>query len=355
LYTKLKELNRCGDIDLTVISSPKTKDYSATPPSKHIAVNMDRSINPIKDLKSIWELYKVLKREKFDMVHSHTAKAGFISALAAKIARVPFIFHTYHGLPFYEGQNRISYIAYSFLEKTACKFRSHIFTQNKRDMSECIKLIGTKDKVSYEGNGVDIDFVKKLAALQLSEAEKDYPEQGFRIVLLSRLERIKRVDDFLKVACKLISKGIDIACVVAGTGPQEQQLKKQVQEMGLSRLVNMVGRSTRALGLIEACDMVVLCSEKEGIPRSLMEAMALEKPVVATDVLGTQELVVDGQTGFLVPLGDIDKMAEKIENLIKDKSLRKNFGAAGLKRVQEHFNDIKIARLLHEFYLRSAP
>ena len=95
----------------------------------------------------------------------------------------------------------------------------------------------------------------------------------------------------------------------------------------------------------------MLCSEKEGIPRVIMEAMALQKPVVATDVAGTRELVINGKTGFLVPLGDTDAMVEKVKLLAADASLRGKMGACGLRRVSEHFNDTKIAEFLHEFYV----
>lgn len=112
----------------------------------------------------------------------------------------------------------------------------------------------------------------------------------------------------------------------------------------------MVGFSDCPHGLIEASDIVILCSEKEGIPRAIMEAMALKKPVVATDVLGTQELIVNSQTGFLVALGDTNAMAEKVKLLAEDLSLREKMGSCGLKRVADEFNDIKIAESLHRFY-----
>jgi glycosyltransferase involved in cell wall biosynthesis len=116
----------------------------------------------------------------------------------------------------------------------------------------------------------------------------------------------------------------------------------------------MVGFSDHPHGLIAGSDIVILCSEKEGIPRVLMEAMALGKPVVATDVIGTRELVVDGETGFLVPVGKIDMMAEKIQLLAYDVDMRVKMGAAGQHRVREHYDEKKIVDYLHEFYIREA-
>jgi len=350
LDSKLRALDKFDDLEVSIISSPSETDNPRNPAVRHIPLEMARTIKPFADFKSTWRLYKVLKREKFDVVHSHTAKAGFIAALAARVAGVPLICHTYHGLPFFEGQNRVTYRIYNFLEKVACEFRDCMFTQNKRDLSECIRLTRDKSKVLFEGNGVDIEYVRRCAKNQLTQALRDYPSKGIKLVLLSRLEPVKRIDDFFKVIGKLRQDGLKVSCVVAGTGFLEKHLKNQLSKMALDGCINMVGFTDRPHGLIAASDIVVLCSEKEGIPRAIMEAMALEKPVVATDVLGTQELVVDDETGFLVPLGDYDSMAKRINMLAHNINLRTQMGLAGAIRVQEHFNDIKIAKFLHDFY-----
>ncbi len=221
LDSKLRLLNKFDDLDVTAISSPPNPLLRADsceirkPAVRFIPVPMSRTIAPLADLKSIWRLYKVLKRERFDVVNSHTAKAGFITAVAAKMAKVPLICHTYHGLPFFEGQDRKSYLFYRFLEKIACKFRDHLFSQNKRDMPECVRLMGLESKVSYEGNGVDIEFINNSAKEQLPRALKDYPGRGLRVVQLSRLEPVKRVSDFLEVVRKLVESGVEVSCVVA--------------------------------------------------------------------------------------------------------------------------------------------
>ena len=350
LDSKLRALNAKSGLDVCVISSPADNREKKQPAVRHISVNMVRRIKPLADLKSIWQLYKVIRREKYDIVHSHTAKAGFIAAIAAKPAQVPLVLHTYHGLPFYQGQSRIAYIIYRFLEKVACRFRDCVFTQNKHDIPECIKLMGSEDRVLFEGNGVDVELVTKSASEQLQEAMKDYTAVGLKLALLSRLEPVKRVDDFFKVVEKLKQKGVEVSCVVAGTGFLEKQLKSKLVEMGLDDCVNMVGFTDHPHGLIAASDIVILCSEKEGIPRTIMEAMALQKPVVAMDVTGTQELVINGETGFLTPLGDIGAMVDKIKHLYTHPELRKRMGAAGMRRARQHFNDCKIATFLHDFY-----
>jgi len=350
LDSKLRNLDKYEDLDVTAISSSPDIRTDRQPAVRHITLEIARSIRPLADLISIYKLYKIFRAERFDIVHSHTAKAGFIATIAARLAKVPLICHTYHGLPYFDGQKKLAYLLYRLLEKFACFFRHRIFTQNQRDLPECIKLIRNKNKVFFEGNGVDIPHIRKLAQEQLSQAQEDYPGAGLKLLMLSRLEPVKRVDDFFRVVQKLKQEGMNVSAVMAGAGPLENPLRNLLSEMNLNDCVNLMGYVDHAHGLLAAADIVCLCSEKEGLPRSLMEAMALGKPVVATDVLGTQELVVDNQTGFLTPLADIDAMADKIKLLARNPDLRSRLGIAGQNRIADLFDETNIIQNLYNFY-----
>jgi len=354
LEVKLASLDSYDDIEVTAICSSEKSDVEY-PPSRvrQLYYPIVRSINPLSDIKSITGLYKIFRREKFDIVHTHTAKAGMIGAIAARLAKVPLVFHTSHGLPFYEGQNKWGYHKYRFLEILACKFRDHYFSQNKKDIIECIKMMGSVDKVSYEGNGVDVEAIRSSARDNLERAREAFPAGTVRLVLAARLEPVKRVGDFLEACKLLVQDGIDVCAVIAGCGSLESELKKQLEQLHLADKVRLLGWVPYVPSLIQAGHIVVLTSEKEGIPRSIMEAMALGKPVVAPDVPGTDELVENEKTGFLTPFGDTRALAEKIVLLSKNSHLRTQLGEAGRLRVQEHFNDIKIAAFLRDFYLNA--
>lgn len=351
LDSKLRRLSAFDDIDVTVISSPPGPKDSREAPVRYIPVPMARTISPFSDMRSIRGLHRVFEREKFDIVHSHTSKAGFLTVMAARLAGVPLVYHTHHGFSFFEGQDRIRYHINRSLEKMACRLRNHTFTQSRSGIPTSVALIGSDDKVSFEGNGVDIDFVRQRAKEQFMEMSEYFPRGGMKISLLSRLEPVKRVEDFLNIVLKLRRDGLNVSCVVAGTGFLEKKLRSQLAEMELSDHVRMIGFTDYSHGLIAASDLVMLCSEKEGIPRALMEAMALQKPVIATDVVGTRELVVDGQTGFLAALGDTDAMAEKVKLLAAKPELREEMGFRAFNRVNEHFNDVKVADFLRNFYI----
>ncbi len=353
LRTKLAALASYEDLDVTVISGPPPAgEQAAPPPVPHIPVRMARSIRPPADLQSVLTLAGILRRGRFDIVHTHTAKAGVIGALAGRMARIPLVVHTYHGLPFYDGQNRLARSVYRVLEWSACRLRDHVFSQNRRDLAECARLMRSAQRVGYEGNGVDVDQVQAASRRGLDRAERDYPPGRLRLAMLSRLEPVKRVDDFIDACILLMRQGLDFSAVVAGEGPLRDRLQKRLDEAGLASRVRLVGWATHAPSLLALSDIVVLTSEKEGLPRALMEAMALGRPVVATDVPGTQEVVVDGQTGFLVPPGSAAALAGKIMLLAGDADLRARLGLAGRARVEASFNDVRIAECLHRFYVQ---
>ncbi|MCK5274399.1 MAG: glycosyltransferase family 4 protein [Alphaproteobacteria bacterium] len=352
LGPKVFALDRYDDMDVTMISPPGGKRQGAELPIRYIPAEIPRSIRPWRDLRSALRLARIFRRERFDIVHTHTAKAGAIGTLAAWLAGVPLIYHTYHGLPFYDGQPARQYRFYRLFEKAACLMRRHIFSQNRRDMVECLKLIGDPTRVHFEGNGVVPEKVRAIAERDRAGGEAWFQGTGARLLLVSRLEPVKHIDDFVRCVKQLRDDGVDLCCVVAGGGPQKEEIEALIAELGLEGVIRLTGYILNAPAAMAACDIAVLTSEKEGIPRSLMESMALGKPAVATDVLGTQELVVDGETGYLTPLGDVAAMSRRIRELIEDPELRQRFGAAGKARVEKEFNDHRIAEFLHEFYLR---
>ncbi len=351
LATKLNALSQFDDLDVTVITGRRPPDADLpTPCVRHLCVPMVRAIRPWRDAVSIGRMRRLFRCEGFDVVHSHTAKAGVVSAAAARLARVPLVVHTYHGLPFYGDQSKRSFHSYRLIERTACRVRDHVFSQNRQDLSMCASLMGSSHKVSYEGNGVDAAFVRRSACEQIDRAMAEFRPNGLRIAMVSRLQPVKRVGDFLAALAILSSEGVDFSAVIAGPGPMGDALRAKALALGLTNRVKILGWIPYVHGLLSAADVVVLASEKEGIPRSLMEAMAMGKAVVATDVPGTKELVVDYVTGYLTPLGDVDALAGALKKLARDESTRHSFGQAGRTRVENDFNDLNIAADWARFY-----
>ncbi|HOX26720.1 MAG TPA: glycosyltransferase family 4 protein [Candidatus Krumholzibacteria bacterium] len=355
LEPKLVALAACDDLDVCCITAPRPDDLELPPPRvRQISCPMDRRVHPLRDTASIVTMARIFARERFDIVHSHSAKAGMIAALAARSAPVPFLVHTYHGLPFFAGQAAATYAACRALEALACRSRDFCLSQNLRDLPAIADLMGSADRVAYEGNGVDIaDLVAKAGAQREAGAAR-FGAGRLRIALVSRLEPVKNVGDFLHVVRRLVAAGHDATAAIAGYGPERERLEALARRLGLSDRVAFLGWCPEVPGLLAAADVVMLTSRKEGIPRSLIEAMALARPVVATDVLGTQELVADGVTGYLCPCGDVAMLAQRVAALAADAGLRRALGDAGRQRVAEHFDDREIAARLAAFYRAAA-
>jgi glycosyltransferase involved in cell wall biosynthesis len=356
LHAKLAALDGYEDLDVCVVSGPPPEDRVLGPDAvRHLVVPMVRPIRVMQDLRCARAMRDLFRDEGIDVVHTHTAKAGILGAIAGRWAGVRLVVHTCHGLTFYEGQPRLRYHFYRGLEKAACGFRHYLLSQNKRDMAACERLMGGKGRVYFEGNGVDVGRVVARAAEGAAEADGDYPPGGVRVAIVSRFDPVKRVGDFVRVCAGLVESGVEVSAVICGHGVMEGALRAEIDDRGLSDRVRILGWRPDVLAVVGQADVVMLVSEKEGIPRSLMEAMALSKPVVATNVLGTQELVVDGETGFLARLGDVGGMVSRVRQLAMDDGLRAQFGRAGRRRIEAHFNDVKIAGFLRDFYVARFP
>jgi glycosyltransferase involved in cell wall biosynthesis len=368
LDSKLFLLEKHPDIDLHVVSSFEDQQEQRTAKGKFTQVNIARTISPIQDLSAIIKLYRFIKAEHFDVVHTHTAKAGIVGAIAAKLAGVPLICHTYHGLPFYKGQKPLPHFIYKTIEIAFSKIRHILFSQNKYDYEQLKSIKSIKCPVIFEGNGVSISDIVSNAArdalfveqyfssspdsslLSSSNAPLKKGGQGGLVVLcLARLEPVKRLEKVLGAMEYLLANKINAQCFIAGKGHLEKQLKELIQSKGLADHVSIV-YTPYVHALINKADIAILTSEKEGIPRGLMEAMALGKPVVATNVLGTNELVVDQETGFLVPLEDQEAFNRCLLQLATDASLRQKFGQAGRARIASQFDDAKIVQLWVKTY-----
>lgn len=315
-------------------------------------IPMNRAIRISEDIRAIHNMTNLLKKERFDIVHTHNAKAGVIGRVAAKISGVPLIIHTAHGLPFFEGQNKLLYYVYRYIEIFAARCSHFIANQNWEDFKKLRQYVPEK-KLVYEGNGVDLNLLDTInnnihdEEIYSLKQRYDIPERSKIILVGARFEPIK--DHYLLVECLKILKerwNDQFCCLLAGNGLLEANVKEKVQECGLGKQVKFIGYQENIFPWIKMADLLVLTSQKEGIPRILMEGMAFRKAVAATDVLGTNELVVHNETGMLSDYGDASNLALNISRLLDDDNLRKRFGMAGRNRIENFYNlDLVLDRI----------
>ena len=321
-------------------------------------VPIPRKISLLKDYRAYRRLVKVIRSGGYDIVHTHSAKAGFIGRLAAHRAGTPCILHTAHGLPFYEGQSPLKHRAYRFFERCGQKRADLLLSQNREDMQAMIDYgLEAPERILYEGNGIDIEGVRREAA---RAPIKDVPDtEGKEVIgFFARIEPVKGHRIFLRALRELLKERPNVLCLMAGAnmGMEDAYARRvmdDIRRLGLRRAVCCLGFRDDAIRLITLCDIVVLPSEKEGIPRVLMEAMALGKPVVATDVRGTRELVENEKTGLLVPYGDVSALAAAMGRLLTDREFASRVGEAARLRVEREFDENLVVGRLKDIY-RSA-
>lgn len=308
-------------------------------------VNIRRRINPTLNLKSLWELYLLLRKEHFDIVHVHTPVAAALGRIAAYFARVPVVIYTAHGFYFHDNMPRWKRRLIIWVEKLLCHATHLVFTQSNEDAVNAVKDgICSEDKVKYIGNGVDItcfdhDSGKARANLGLKSNDKVV---GF----VGRLVREKGILELVE-AMQLVIKAVpDAKLLVIGDKIDSDRDKSTKQTLDSMSALDDVANHCVFTGFIDdvpatisAIDIFVLPSYREGMPRSIIEAMASGKPVIATDIRGSREEVLQGETGFLVPVKNTNALAEAITTLLSNPALAQRMGAAGHQRAREYFDE----------------
>ena len=319
---------------------------------KHIP--MSYMINPFIDILSVFLMTRYFRKERFDIVHTHTAKAGIIGRVSARLAGVPIVLHSYHGIHFYEGQNELLKYFYSRIEKLVGRMTDMVFSQNKGDIDKLVfgKVL-PRQKVLYEGNGVNIKKLDKLrndADIHELKRQLSINEAVPVIGCFARFEAIKGHVFFFKSLKRLLRVYPDAVCLVAGDGPLKKNLESLAFNLGIHRNLRFLGWREDIQCLHSVIDILVLSSQKEGIPRAVMEAMAAKKPVVATDVPGTKEIVIHQHTGILVPYGNEEALCDAISEIVKDKEKAARYGENGKARIEQEFDERMVVKRILKAY-----
>lgn len=203
------------------------------------------------------------------------------------------------------------------------------------DVAQSLLAQGVRrDLLTVVHNAIDVE-----QALPQQVKPESVAHGSIVVGTVGQLVARKAVHHLLEAAARVVSNGsLQLHLLVVGDGPEAETLQARARELGLAEHVQFAGFQPQPLPWIAAMDIVVLASEKEGLPRVLLEAMLLSKPVIASAVVGSKELVVDGDTGLLYPFGDIDRLAQAMATLAADPALRIRMGVQGRKRVESCYS-----------------
>ncbi len=330
--------------NVTLISGPtvfpglRTKSFLDEFEDNRITVtHLKRDINLLQDFLALIELYFIFKKEKFDIVHTHTAKAGFLGRIAAYMAGAGRIVHTPHGHNFYGYFSRGAAKLVVMLEKLAASVTDKIIvlTQSeKKDMAEYKVAAGPKVQVVDSGvdlesyGEADIDVGKKRDELQ---AGQDTALVG----MIGRLEPVKGPEYLIRAAGLVLDEFEKVKFLVAGEGSLRGRLEFLCKEANISDKFIFTGWREDIPEILTVLDIVVLPSLNEAVGRVLIEAGACGKPVVAADTGGIPDIVRDGRTGILVPPKDAVSLSRAVLDLLKNKEKRMRMGEEAARWVRK--------------------
>lgn len=298
-----------------------------------------------------------IARGQYDIVHVHTPVAAFVTRFALRNIKLkrPKIIYTTHGFHFYPGGNTIRNLLFLWLEKTAGKWTDHLVVINRTDEAAAKKQqLLPDEQIQYmPGIGIDLDLYhpdkiksEDIAALR---QELNLTEQEQFFLMVAEFTPQKNHKLAIEAFARLADKSTHL--VFAGVGATFAQTQALVHKLGLSKRVHFLGFRSDIPVLIKAALAVLLVSQREGLPRSIMEAMSLAKPVIGTDIRGIRDLLQNG-AGILVPPNDPAALANAMQSLITDQAATEAIGQKGRQQVAQY--ELKKIIQLHEI-LYSLP
>lgn len=296
---------------------------------------LGRDISPLRDPASLTFLYRAFRSFRPDVVHTHTAKAGAVGRIAARLARVPVVVHTYHGHVFHSYFSPAKTRLFLAIERALARRTDRLLAVSESVRDELLRYrIAGPDRLVTLPLGLDLrGFLDVERARGALRRELGVGPATPLVGIIARLVPIKRHEDFLLAAGLVAERISEARMVVVGDGERRVELEALAQNAGLGERVRFLGWRRDLERVYADLDVVVLTSANEGSPVSLIEAMAAGRAVVATRVGGVPDLVDDGVSGMLVPPRSPRAVADAVVALLADGERRRHLGEAGRKRV----------------------
>ncbi len=360
LLHQLEAIDAAG-YDVAGISAPGPDvTYVEAAGIRHLAIPMTRAMSPARDLLALFRLYRLFKRERFDVVHTHTPKGGLLGQYAALLARVPVRVHTIHGLYLPAHASAWKRRAFIAIERLTMQFSHANLSQNPEDVPFAIReRIVPADRIEFLGNGIDVTYLDpaRFTAEARRAVRRSLGLEDHHVVvgMVARLVREKGYLEIVQAIRHIHDRCPDARFVfVGGVEPDKADALSPslFAEPGVSDVAQFLGHRTDVAPLYAAMDLFALPSHREGFPRAPMEAAAMGLAAVVTDIRGCRETVVNDQTGLLVPLGDVPALEEALVKLIKDAPLRARLGAAAHAKALAEFDERVVFRRVLAAYER---
>ncbi len=300
---------------------------------------LHREISPFRDIVAVFRLARLIRAERPQILHTHTAKAGAIGRLAAMVAGPagpPIVVHTFHGHVLHGYFGPFRSLVFRLLERFLARRSTALIAVSPQVRDDLVALhVAPASKFTVVRLGIELDERVAVDEPMRVEARRvlGIPPERFAVGWVGRMTSVKRTDDVVRAFAALRARGIDACLCIVGDGPDREQVEKRAHELGVIRDCLFLGYQEDVARFFAVFDAFVLSSVNEGTPVVAIEALAAGRPVVATDVGGVPDVVTEGVDGFLVEQGDTEALAERLARLAEDPELRRTMGEAGRERM----------------------
>jgi capsular polysaccharide biosynthesis glycosyltransferase capM len=327
------------------------------------AITMSRKITPFQDLKSLWEMWNFLRKEKPQIVHTHTPKAGIIGMLAARLAGVPHRLHTVAGLPLMEATGTKRKIL-NFVEKLTYSSATRVYPnskglydfilQNNFTQSNKLKIIA-----NGSSNGIDTTFfspdqVTEIEKVTLREKLNIQPDD-FVFVFVGRIVSDKGINELIKAFSELQTvenkpAGIKLLLVGGLENDLDPLNPETLAEINQNKDIISVGFQQDVRSFFAIADALVFPSYREGFPNVVMQAGAMGLPSIVSDINGCNEIIIEGENGLIIPSKNVEKLKEKMLTLAKDKNLYTKLKGNSRRMIENRYEQSVVWNALLEEY-----
>jgi len=308
--------------------------------------NFVREVRPIQDSITLLKLWRLFRRERPDIVHTHSSKAGILGRLAARLAGVPVIFHTYHGFGFNDFQPRLIKTLYIWLERITGRVTNQtvIVSYANAKRAEDSGIVRNNDWILCR-DAISLEQFMQPGPRRTKLREWNVPENRVVAGMVACFKPQKSPLDFVEVAARVLKETDRVHFIMAGDGELRPAIEARIRDLGISSHITLLGWQKDMPEVYRNLDVVVLTSLWEGLPCVFSEAMAAGLPIVATQVDGAREAIIDGDNGFLHGPHDVEGMAKSVLKLVENPALREAMGSRGKSRVSEFDIDTSVRAL----------
>lgn len=352
----LAELKADG-YEVVAVSSPgeQLDELSRREGVRAVAVPMERHISPLRDLKSLWGLIRVFRREKPVMVHSMTPKAGLLSMMAAWACHVPVRLHTFTGLVFPTASGLKQKILI-FTDRLTCACATHIVPEGEGVKNDLIKWHITRKPLRVLGHGnvrgIDLEYFDPNRGDVIEAVDKIRKSDVFTFIFVGRLVGDKGINELVEAFSRLHAENPNTRLLLVGRQePELDPLDRQtINEIDCNPAIDAVGEQADVRPWLAASDAFVFPSYREGFPNVVIEAGAMGLPSIVTDINGSREIILQGQNGVVIPPNDADALFAAMTDFLKRQAKTYAMAEAARPLIATRFDQTFVRRCLKEYY-----